>query len=225
VVELISVEPPVDAGALDLAVLGLSGGDYSWVAFTSVNAVNAVLARSTALAVPPVPANTRIAAVGPTTAAALRAAGLPVDLVPPDRGSAAALAQVFPRAGEAESVLLPRADHAPDVLPEALTGKGYRVDAVVAYWTVVHPPAPPVAARLAAGDFDAVLFTAPSTVRALTGVPIPTRTALGAIGRPTRAAVVDAGRAIDFVADEPTAAGLVAALIAHAHPNRSSQES
>lgn len=229
VVELVSIGPPADAGALDLAVLSLSRGDYSWVAFTSVNAVEAVTSRAHALAVPPVPAATRVAAVGPTTAAAVRTVGLPVDLMPRERGSAAALAAAFPPATTAgstpESVLLPRSDLAPELLPDALTGKGYRVDAVVAYRTVVRPPAPAVGARLIAGDFDAVLFTSPSTVQALAGVPIAARTALGAIGRPTRSAATAAGREIAFVATEPTTAGLVAALIAHARSTRSIQES
>ncbi|WP_395727000.1 uroporphyrinogen-III synthase [Nakamurella sp.] len=229
VVELISIQPPADAGALDLAVLALSRGDYAWVAFTSVNAVDSVVSRAAALAVAPVPADTRVAAVGPTTAAAVRRAGLRVDLVPPARGSAAALAAVFPHASAAdprpESVLLPRSDLAPDLLPDELTGKGYRVDSVVAYRTVVTPPSPAVAHRLAAGDVDAVLLTSPSTVRALAGLPIAGRTALGAIGRPTRSAAVDSGREIAFVATEPSSPGLVSALIAYAHSIRSIQES
>jgi uroporphyrinogen-III synthase len=229
VVELISIQPPADAGALDLAVLGLSSGDYAWVAFTSVNAVAAVVSRATGLGVAPVSADTRVAAVGSTTAGAVRAAGLPVDLVPPARGSAAALAAVFPHARRsasvAESVLLPRSDLAPDLLPHALTGKGYRVDPVIAYRTVVTPPPPAVAHRLAAGDVDAVLLTSPSTVQALAGLPIDGRTALGAIGRPTRSAAIDAGREIAFVATEPSSDGLVSALIAHAHSTRSIQES
>ena len=217
VVELIAIEPPDDPGALDLAVLALSRGELAWVAFTSVNAVDAILGRARDLAVSPVvSAGTRIAAVGPATAAALGSAGLPVDLTPPARGSAAALAEVFPRAVGDQSVLVPRSDLAPATLPDALAAKGYRVHTVVAYRTAVRPPAADVAARLAAGGFRAVLLTSPSTVRALDAVPIPGGTALGAIGEPTRAAATAAGREIAFVAAEPTAAGLVAALIAHA---------
>jgi len=221
VVELIGIEPPEDPRPLDLAVLGLSRGDYAWSAFTSVNAVDAVVGRAARLAVRPVAAaGTRVAAVGPATARALRAAGLPVDLLPPGRGSAAALAEIFPRAAGAPAVLLPRSDLAPAALPEALTGKGYRVDIVVAYRTVLLAPTRDVSDRLATGGFDAVLFTSPSTVRALTALPIDGRTALGAIGAPTRAAATAAGRDISFVAPEPTAAGLVRALTAHAttHP-------
>ena len=106
VVELIGIAEPADTAALDLAVLGLSRGEDAWVAFTSVNAVDAVVGRARALAVDPViAADTRVAAVGPATARALRAAGLPVDLQPASRGSAAALAAVFPRAAGDQSVL------------------------------------------------------------------------------------------------------------------------
>ncbi len=221
VVELIGTEPPADAGRLDLAVLGLSRGDFDWAAFTSVTAVDAVVRRAAALALDPVAsADTRVAAVGPATARALRAAGLPVDLVPPARGSAADLAEVFPHAAGDQAVLLPRSDIAPATLPQALAGKGYRIESVVAYRTVVRPPAPEVAARLAAGEFAAVLLTSPSTVRALHGVPIAADTTLGAIGAPTGAAAAAAGRQIAFVAAEPTAAGLVAALAAHATTHR-----
>lgn len=229
VVELIAIEPPADPAALDLAVLALARGEFSWVALTSVNAVDAVVTRAAALVRTPVPAGTRVAVVGPSTARAARAAGLPVDLAPPAHGSAAALAEVFPPAPGPARVLLPRSDLAPDLLPDALTGKGYRVDDVVAYRTVVRPPAPAIARRLAAGDFDAVLLTSPSTVQALAGLPVAARTALGAIGRPTRSAAAAAGREIAFVAPEPTSAGLVSALVdhaararAHIHPNQES---
>lgn len=225
VVELIAIEPPADAGTLHLAVAALARGEYSWVVLTSVNAVDAVVTRAAGPGSTPVAADTRVAVVGPGTARAARAAGLPVDLVPAAGGSAAALAEIFPPAPEPAAVLLPRSDRAPDLLPDALAAKGYRVDTVVAYRTVVCPPPPAVARRLAAGEFDAVLLTSPSTVQALSGVAIAGRTALGTIGRPTRSAAVDAGREIAFTADRPGSAGLVEALIRHARSTLSIQES
>ncbi len=214
VVELIGIEPPADPSGLDLAVHGMSHGEFGWVAFTSVNAVEAVLARAAELALAPaISVDTRVAAVGPATSRALRSAGLAVDLMPPDRSSAAALARMFPDAVGDRPVLLPRSDLAPSTLPDALAAKGYRVQSVVAYRTVVRPPAAGVAGRLAAGEFTAVLFTSPSTVQALAGVPIVA--AFGAIGEPTRAAATAAGREISFVATEPGAHSFVAALIAY----------
>jgi len=212
-IELISTAPPVDPGALDRRLAELSRGGFDWVAFTSATAVSAVLDRSSSLGLTPsVGAGTRVATVGPATAAASLAAGLAVDLQPPTGGSAAALAQVWPAAGAGESVLLPRSDLAAPLLPDALFAKGYRVEAVIAYRTVLLPPASSLAADLSAGGFDAVLFTSPSTVSALAGIPLPATTVLGAIGEPTTRALLAAGRPVGFTAARPSAGGLVAGL-------------
>ncbi len=213
-VPLISVEPPLDGGSLDLAVLGLAGGDYDWVGFTSVNAVDAVFDRARELDLSPaVPADVRVAAVGPATATALRAVGSPVDLVPVGGGSAAALAGVWPAARPGESVLLPQSEIAGRVLRDSLVDKGYAVSAVTAYRTVTTPPPGAVAADLASGAYQAVLFTSPSTVRALAGIPVSPGTVLGAIGASTATALADAGLQTSFIATDPTDAALVAGLV------------
>jgi uroporphyrinogen-III synthase len=217
-VELISIAPPDDLGAFELRLGELAGGRYSWVAFTSANAVAAVLERALDLGLTrPVPAGTRVAAVGPATAAALRAAGLMVDLLPPAGGSAAALADAWPAATSGESVLLPRSDLAPALLPDALTGKGYRVETVTAYRTVIQPPPAALVEELVAGRFDAVLFTSPSIVSALSGIPLPAATVLGAIGQPTTRALLTTGRRVGFTAARPTASGLLDGLLGYAH--------
>ena len=213
-VELISVAPPADPGELDMALVDLAAGGYSWVGFTSANAVDAVRERSAALGLlPAVPADTRVAAVGPATAAALRSAGLPVDLVPAAGGSATALAAAWPTARAGQAVLLPRSDIAAPDLPEALTVKGYRVDTVTAYRTTAAPVPDWLAADLTGGLIDAVLFTSPSTVRALDGIEIDPATVLGAIGRPTATAMAQSGRTVDFTAGRPTAKALVDGLL------------
>lgn len=216
-VPLISIQPPMDAGALDLAVLALAGGDFDWVGFTSVNAVDAVVARARQLGLAPaVPADTRVAAVGPTTAKAVRSAGVQVDLTPAAGGSAAALAEFWPTARPGESVLLPQSEIAGNTLREQLCCKGFDVVTAIAYRTVSTPPTGAIAADLAAGNFQAVLLTSPSTVRALATVPIAPGTVLGAIGASTAAAAVDAGLEMDFTATHPTDAALVAGLTRHA---------
>ena len=220
-VELISIERPEDAAPLDLALVDLAQARYDWVGFTSVNALDAVLRRAAELGLAPVvPASTRVAAVGPATTAALRTAGLPVDLVPGDGGSAAALGECWPSAPGDAAVFLPRSDLAPSGLPHALAAKGYRVDAVTAYRTVVNPVPVAVAAELAAGSFDAVLLTSPSTVAALRAVDVAPSTVLGAIGDPTTRAGANAGRRVHFTANRPTARALADALadFAATHP-------
>jgi uroporphyrinogen-III synthase len=213
-VELISIAAPADPGEFDLRLVDLAAGGYSWIGFTSANAVDAVRQRSAALGLSPaVPADTRVAAVGPATARALRDAGLPVDLVPATGGSAAALAAAWPTAQAGQAVLLPRSDIAPPDLPDALADKGYRVDTVTAYRTEVEPVPAWLAAELAGGLIDAVLFTSPSTVRALDGIEIDPATVLGAIGRPTATAMQQSGRTVDFTAGRPTATALVDGLL------------
>ncbi len=225
VVPLISFAPPQDTGALDLAVLALAAGDFSWVAFTSVNAVRSVVGRAGALALDPVvTADTRVAAVGPSTAQALRDNGIPVDLVPTGSGSSAALAAVWPRPHPGESVLLPRSDLAVETLPNALASAGYLVDAVTAYRTVVEPVPAELTDRLTSGGFDAVLLTSPSIVAALNGVPVSGGTIIGAIGQPTTAAARTAGLSVSFTAPRPTAAGLAEGLIRARHEHHDPQE-
>lgn len=216
-VPLICIAAPQDPATLDLSLVTLARSGYSWVGFTSVNAVTAVLDRAAALALQPaVPADTRVAAVGPATATAVRAAGLSVDLVPTAAGSAESLAAQWPVGGHRERVLLPRSDRATPVLPQALMAKGYRVDDVTAYRTVPIRPPDEIADDLQSGRITAVLFTSASTVTSLDAVQIAAGTVLGAIGRPTAAAAEAAGRRVHFTAERPTAAALVDGLIAAA---------
>ena len=216
-VPLIGFEPPADTGALDLAVLALAGGNYDWVGFTSVTAVDAVVTRARALQLfPAVPADTRIAAVGASTAAALRQADLPVHLTPDGAGSAAALASCWPAAHPGETVLLPQSEIAGATLRDVLQSRGFQVTTVVAYRTVESPPTGDVADALAAGRYQAVLLTSPSTVRALAAVPVAAGTVLGAIGSATASAAADAGLPLALTAAEPTDAALVTALVRYA---------
>lgn len=222
-VPMISITPPVDLAALDSAVMALAAGEFSWVGFTSVNALDAVTNRARRLALSPViPADTRVAAVGPATAGALRTAGLPVDLVPEHGGSAAALATIWPSAHRSESVLLPQSEIAGPVLRESLRDKGFRVESVTAYRTLAQPLADSVAADLADGEFEAVLLTSPSTAESLARVPIASGTVLGAIGPSTTTAATAAGLSISFTATDPTDTSLVGGLAAFAtrHPRR-----
>ncbi|MET3803879.1 uroporphyrinogen-III synthase [Nakamurella sp. UYEF19] len=222
-VPMIAILPPDDLAALDAAVMALAAGEYSWVGFTSVNALSAVTDRAGHLALSPaVPADTRVAAVGPATAAALRTAGLPVDLLPEHGGSAAALATIWPAAHPDESVLLPQSEIAGPILRERLRDKGFRVESVTAYRTLPQPLAESVAADLVDGEYEAVLLTSPSTAESLARVPIAAGTVLGAIGRSTTTAATAAGLDISFTAADPTDASLVGGLAAFAtrHPRR-----
>jgi uroporphyrinogen-III synthase len=160
-VPLIEVTGPADDGsALRRAAADL--GRYRWVVVTSANGVDA-LHRAYG-ATTPWPEAVRLAAVGPTTAAAARSAGWPVDLVP-EVATAAALVDAFPSPVDdvaARSVLAPLARLASSTVEDGLGAKGWLVHRVEAYDTRAPAETPAMADDL--GSADAVCFFSPSAV-------------------------------------------------------------
>jgi uroporphyrinogen-III synthase/uroporphyrinogen III methyltransferase/synthase len=218
VVPLIQTVPPLDPTELDDSLLALEVGYYGWVAVTSAAAVPVLVDRAdeTGNTLSDLLAGCRVAAVGGTTARALREAGVRVDLVPTGTSSAAALLAAWPPAGdEPERALLPLGDLASPALAEGLTAHGWLVDVVVTYRTVPGPaPEPELRASWAAGDVDAVLLTSGSTARNLLtmlGAP-PAGTLVCCIGESTAAEARRAGLTVHAVAQDQTPGGLVAAL-------------
>uniref|UniRef100_UPI0025C08A57 uroporphyrinogen-III synthase n=1 Tax=Galactobacter sp. TaxID=2676125 RepID=UPI0025C08A57 len=131
-------KPGPDLEDVQQALEALRSGACAWVAFTSattVAALEAVAERSgTRLDVAQA---TRVAAVGRTTAAALREAGIRVDLVP-NTHSAAGLVEAWPTCEDtgAATVLLPASALAAPTLADGLLEKGWRPRPVTAYTTV-----------------------------------------------------------------------------------------
>jgi uroporphyrinogen III methyltransferase/synthase len=147
-------------------------GSYAWVAFTSENGVHAFFdtlaqegldARAFA--------RSRVAVIGPGTAAALAEKGITADIVAKEfRGEGLAKAMLTElRASEQQGpkrVLIARAKEARAALPDLLREGGCEVDVVPVYET--HP-AKDVAGRLrelftGPSKLDAVTFTSASTV-------------------------------------------------------------
>ena len=184
---LIAIEDPGDWRPLDAAADELAA--YSLVVFASRYAVDALVERllgrggdARRLA------HARLAAIGRSTSAALRARGLAADIVARDEdtsGLLAVLRDAGPLTGE--RVLHPCSSLADDTLPDALRAAGAEVTAVTAYRNV---PAPEPA-RVDLASLDAVLVTSPSTVaafRALYGTQLPAPLALWCRGPRTRRA-------------------------------------
>ncbi|MFV0522893.1 MAG: uroporphyrinogen-III synthase [Acidimicrobiales bacterium] len=204
--------PPADDGPLRRALAGLGGAE--WLVVTSANGVGAVAP----LLDPSVlgPAGPRVAVVGPATAAAARAAGWTVDLVPPV-ATGADLAAAFPDPAASARVVAPLAEAAGDDLAVGLTAAGYRVERVVAYRMVPVDPPPAALAALAAAD--AVIATAPSVLDRLLAVAAndlsrPDGPILVCIGPTTAARAAARGLRRVVTATDHHRAGLVTATVA-----------
>ncbi|MEO8509706.1 MAG: uroporphyrinogen-III synthase [Chloroflexota bacterium] len=147
----------------DAALDGLTGA--AWLVITSANGAIALAARLRAMR-RGMPNGTRLAAVGPATAAALRGAGFTVHHVPDDYLTVAIADGLDKLRGR--RVVLARADVATPDLADALRALGAIVEEVVAYRTLEGPPteAPALEAALHDG-LDAISLTSGSTARGL----------------------------------------------------------
>ena len=209
----IAVVPPLDGGQpLDDALLRLE--QYSWVAFTSSNAVAATFARADRRGVRRRFARVRTAAVGPTTAARVEAEiNRPVTLVP-ERHDAVGLAAAFPEPRPDEWCFVPQSAQARPELVDGLRARGWNVDAVSAYRTVTPTLSDHLAADMSSAD--AVVFASPSAVQGhvgqIGGGPVHGRVVC--IGRTTADACAAADLTVAAVAARPTDEGLVEAVTA-----------
>jgi uroporphyrinogen-III synthase len=205
----IEIADPIDGGAaLEQALSGIE--DFEWVVFTSANAVERCwrhLGDVAALG------GAKVAAIGEGTAAALAEHGIAADLVP-ERFVAESLVDAFPapaRLGEAP-VLLPCAAEARDVLADGLRAKGWRVEVVEAYRTVVSTFDESGFGAL--DDADAITFTSSSTVTGYLELAGAGRMppVVACIGPVTARTAMKAGLRVDVVAAVHTVDGLVGAL-------------
>ena len=212
-VPTIALAPPADGGgALVAALERLGQGRYSWAVFTSANAVERVFDHvpDTRLL-----GRTKVAAVGPGTAAALRAYRVVADLVPAD-ARAEGLTACFPAPPAPpapRTVLLPQAAGARPELRAELGRQGWEVDAVEAYRTV--PERVPPAMLTAASGADAICFASSSAVNSYLdqagAAPLPP--VVACIGPVTAATARSRGLEVHAEASEHTLDGLVAALV------------
>lgn len=221
-VPTISVEPPRNPNQVEKAVRGLVEGRYEWIAFTSVNALRAIREKFGEFGLDSrAVSGLKVAAVGQTTAAALREWGIVPDLVPSGEQSSAGLLAEWPEYDESldpiNRVFLPRADIATETLAAGLSDLGWEVDDVTAYRTVRAAP-PPAETREAikTGKYDAVVFTSSSTVRNLVGIAGKPHAVsiICCIGPQTAKTAKEHGLRVDVMAPEPSMESLSESLAA-----------
>ncbi|MHA7220828.1 uroporphyrinogen-III synthase [Arthrobacter sp. RHLT1-20] len=248
---LIDFEQARDQHSLDVAFDALGAGAYSWLVISSVTTVQALEAkaaeRGTSLSAW-LPGSILVATIGPATRRVLESRGISVDLAPTGQQSGTGLLDIWPE--NQGSVLLPQADIADPRLRRGLEARGASVQAVTAYNTVDYPADPrrglpasqpalqhhdpangaaaavltaaEAKAEIGAGRMHAVVAASPSAARRIHADLAP----LGdcrfvAIGRSTAAAAESLGLTVASVAGEPTASGLVAAVVRSLDPQPS----
>lgn len=202
---------------------------YDLICVTSANGAHGLFERLAA-AEPPLDARAlagaRIAAIGESTAEALRGHGIHADVVA-GRAVAEGLVEALDdelAARPARRALIARASQGRDVLPAALAERGVAVEVLDLYETVAEaPPAGVIEAALAA---DYITFTSSSTVRnflAAAGGAAAIRpgSRLVSIGPVTSASLREAGLEPHVEAARHDVEGVLDALLADAADNQS----
>ncbi len=208
----IRLAPPRDRAPLLGAAADLER--FDWLVFTSANGVEHFAAALAVAGVQP-SAATRVACVGPGTAAAALRAGFPPGLTAA-RHLSEGLVETLKAAGslEGRSVLLPRSEAGRDVLPEALAALGAEVTDVPAYRPEAdHGSLSRLGLLVRDGSVEVVTFTSSSAASAYAASVGPGGVTFACIG-PVTAGTARERKLVPIVtAAEHTVEGLVAALV------------
>ncbi len=210
---------PLPAPELDVALTRLN--QYTWLIFTSANAVRFFWQRLETNRLPITDHRLPIAAVGSATQQLLAEKGVQVDFVPEEftgEQLALGLGNVAGR-----RILLPRARIGRPEIVNLLRERGALVDDIALYETVTAVPTPDVLAELEKGA-NVLTFTSPSSVRNFLEIlgtrpdrfRKPVRSALVAVIGPSTAAEAEkSGLRVDIMPQEYTIEGLVTAVVEH----------
>jgi uroporphyrinogen III methyltransferase/synthase len=203
----ITIAPPESFESLDRSI----DERFDWLVFTSPNGVASFFERLFAKGRDVrVLAGTRVACVGETTAAALRARGLAPDLVP-EKFMSSALIPLFDDDQKGVRIAVVRAAEGREEFVEEMRRRGAEVHLAVAYRTM------PVAANAdELHDIDVVTFTSASTVDnffASIGGHSLDGALLASIGPMTSEAIRKHGREVDVEAANASVDALCEAVL------------
>lgn len=212
---VIEIQPIGNNVALERALEKLNC--YEWVVFTSVNAVDVVFDEYSVFFLKE-NAGVRFAAIGPKTAEALRKYSIEPDFVPEEYVAEA----ILPGLGDLQGkwVLLPRAEIARQVLPEAIANAGGIAHEIIVYQTLPAQVDEDGLSALKSG-VDIITFTSASTVEnffaiakqnGLDPLNLPNNPLFACIGPITEQAAKEEGLVKFVVAKEYTTEGLIEAI-------------
>lgn len=213
----IEIDGPTDYSKVDAALSRL--GMYDWLVFTSRTGVRRFFERAVQKGLPLERPGCKIAAVGPSTAAGLKDYGLEVSFLP-STYLTGRLADELPEV-QGKKILLVRAEGVDEAMVSRLKERGAaQVNEVYPYR--VKPLEPDAKMQ----DFDAVIFTSPSTVRSFKtilgkgGLTLSKNVIVCCIGVVTAKAARELGFAADVIPKEYTVEGLLQSLCERVSPRR-----
>lgn len=215
----IALVPPSDPRPAREALSGLDR--FDWLIFTSSNGVRFFFDRLASVE-PALPApRGRAASIGPATSRELEARGFPATVVASESRAEGLADALRERVRPGERALLVCPEESRPLLAERLQAQGLSVEAVPFYRNVAAPEVGAIALDVISGRYDAVVFTAPSTLRRLlegaAERPAELRAALArialvAIGPVTAGALEEQSFEAAAVAPEPSDRGIAEAL-------------
>jgi len=211
----IEIIPPQSWAELDHAIKNKS---YTWIVFTSVNAVDIFFNRLHVLNLDTRwLGNVKIGAIGPATVRALEEHGIFADYVPQIYTSQGLIAGFDRKSITGQEVLLPRADIAGKELSDGLSTLGAKVLELTIYRNIAPDGDASVKKMLLKGEIDVITFTSASTVKNLIEMlngdwQVIKKAKLATIGPNTASALKQSGLKPDIMAAEHTIPGLVEAI-------------
>lgn len=214
----IAIEEPADWSELDTAIEQIES--YQWLIFTSANGVHFFFERlgQKGRDVRDLK-GVKICCIGPATARQIKARGIKVDLVP-DKFIAEGILKSFAAIDiQGMKILIPRAQKARDILPQALREQGANVTVATTYRTVNSGrKKEELSGLIDEGEVDVITFTSSSTVTHFVDIMgpdyvLPAQVKIACIGPVTAQTAQKAGFKIDIMQDEYTMDGLMKSLV------------
>lgn len=203
-VHLALTEAVAYSDASTLAVLDDKNKEWDWIAFTSARGVSFYFESCRMLGTR-AHGNVKFAAVGESTATALRSEAKKVDLLakePNAKSLAETMLATFQSTGP-QRVLIPRAQHGLSTLANSLVREGHQVDSIPVYQSVAataeSPELKEIKHHLRCQNLAALVCFAPSQVNAFEAflskdhAEAKKEVFVFAIGETTAASLVEAG--------------------------------
>jgi uroporphyrinogen-III synthase len=212
---------PVDPAPGDRALQALEG--YRWLLLTSGQGVKALALKLSIRGRRGLPPGVRVGAVGAATARALEGLGFRVAFVADEPRGDGLAHGIAPHVAAGDRILIVRPEGGPGLLAAALRATGAHVDEAPLYRTVAARGAAALAEAAIAQHWEAIVFTAPSSLEMWLSAAEGRREALYealsktariAIGPTTAATLVANGLAPTAVAGMPTEAAVGDAIAA-----------